>query len=237
MKKIPKSMIFSLIEVCGVGVTAYVAYQTGKRVQKKIEQGATFKDIWLDLIPVYGAAAGTIAVIFMNEKLNQKQKAELVATIAAMSSVGAIPQKNDDPIFNPPEVQGPDDKDEIESTSNLKGRRILCKDDRFGRWFYSSEEDVSDAIYNYISELRTFKESSYNKFYRNLGLSATGVGQEFGDIVDEHPGDPDLSTGNVDLDLPIWDCVRSVVKDGPHKNEECLTIYRLQPPMDFWYDY
>ena len=42
MKKIPKSMIFSLIEVCGVGVTAYVAYQTGKRVQKKIEQGATF---------------------------------------------------------------------------------------------------------------------------------------------------------------------------------------------------
>lgn len=93
-----RSLIFSIAEIVGVAGVSFVSYWTGKRVSEKIKElkeknpdiskQEIFKEVWLDLLPMFGSVTGVIVLIILNEKLTEKEKAELITAIA--SGAGTI---------------------------------------------------------------------------------------------------------------------------------------------------
>lgn len=251
-----RSIIFTAVEVVGVGIVTAISYFTGKRIERKIQElkdenpeisrRDIFKNVWLDLLPMFGSATGLVTVIVLNERMSQKEKAELISTIAF--GAGSIEMKRrqadkDIPeqstselvdktywIFpNPGEAEFADGL--VADDANL----TLCCDEFSGRYFWQTEENVRNAIKEYIDNLNELEECAYNEFYSSLGIYGSQMGEEFGDVVcirsDGTEGKNDC--GNINMTTPIFTLEHANTVDG----QPVLVISRPQIPMQNWYEF
>ena len=247
-----RSLIFTIIEIVGVAGVSFVSYWTGKRVSEKIKElkeenpdisrTEIFKAVWLDLLPMFGSVTGVVVLICLNEKLTEREKAELVAAIA--SGAGSI-EANKRKRKAEAEKTGDHSKDdwvipvpgETEIPEGLEkevpfDEWILCCDMYTGRCFWSTEDRVYSAEDLYTQILIETGQCGYNEWFNLLGIRTSQFGDEFGDCVAiDINGTEATMEGNIALTDPIFETYWAKTKNG----QPILCIGREQEPMQDWY--
>lgn len=155
------------VGVIGTGVTSYLA---GKKNEKEPS--------WLNYILPGVCGAGTIAAIVLPHRAARFEIAGLAATAGYLATQrDALLKKEDGESI----VQDKSSIDIPAAEWTGKGDQ-LCLEGYFGRWFYSSEEEVKKAVTEFTAEFNEYEYNScpYNDLYSKLGIQETHIGWDFG---------------------------------------------------------
>lgn len=245
-----RSLVFSIAEIVGVAGVSFVSYWTGKRVSEKIKElkeknpdiskQEIFKEVWLDLLPMFGSVTGVIVLIILNEKFTEKEKAELITAIASGAGTIEANKRKRERLAKETEDHSKDDwiipvPGEVETSLGMEEIPFdeweLCVDTYSGRGFWSTKDRVDSAIQLYEKGLDDIDQCCYNEFFELLGIRTSEFGDTFGDnVAITAIGTTGNRNGNVDRTSPLFETFYSHTTNG----QPCYCIKRDQDLMTEW---
>lgn len=185
-----------------------------------------FQLVWLDYVPAFISAAGTVAAVIGSNQIASRRNAA-VMSLYSVAQAGAEEweskarghltpeqaQQIDDETAQTAIDRNPNGSAQIFATGS--GRDLIL-DPQSGRYFYSTQESVQKAV-NEINRRAMFESSaSQNEFYSLLGLPRIGFGNQMG-WRDDHHLEIDFGAG--------------IAQGG----EPCLVMnYRETPINGYW---
>lgn len=177
---------------------------------------------WKHYVPAMLMGTTTICCIIGANSVNQRKQAVLVGMYTTAESmakeykdkvVEILGEKTDARVMD--EVQ----QDRVSRTPAegliVMNGKVLCFDSWTGRYFESDMEALRKAENNINRHCINQMYASQNDFYKEIGISGTAAGEEFG--------------WNTDNPLELW--ISAVVSDD---GRPCLALdYRTQPKANF----
>ncbi len=145
--------------------------------------------VWKLFIPAAGSAVMTVVCVIGANQINSRRAAAVAAAYSVLDRgfteyrekvIDKIGEKKEQVVRDEIAQDRINQNPPVSREIILTGGETLCKDEWSGRYFKSTMEEIKKAQNDTVYQILSDNYASLNDFYRRIGLSTTGLGDEMG---------------------------------------------------------